>query len=37
LDVSLLRSTGWEPRVGLREGILSTVEWYRANRGAVRA
>jgi GDP-L-fucose synthase len=37
LDVSLLRSTGWEPRVGLREGIRSTVEWYRANRGAVRA
>ena len=37
LDVSLLRSTGWEPSIGLREGIRSTVEWYRANQGAVRA
>lgn len=37
LDVSLLRGTGWEPKVSLREGIQSTVEWYRANRAAVRA
>jgi GDP-L-fucose synthase len=36
LDVSLLRSTGWEPKVTLREGIRSTVDWYRANRAAVR-
>ncbi len=37
LDVGLLRSTGWEPKVSLREGIRSTVEWYRANRADVRA
>jgi len=36
LDVSLLRNTGWEPKVTLREGIQSTVDWYRANRAAVR-
>ncbi|AEV75393.1 nucleoside-diphosphate-sugar epimerase [Mycolicibacterium rhodesiae NBB3] len=36
LDVSLLRSTGWEPKVTLREGIRSTVDWYRANRAAIR-
>jgi len=36
LDVGLLRSTGWEPKVTLREGIRSTVDWYRANRAAVR-
>lgn len=31
LDVSLLRETGWSPRIGLREGISSTVDWYRRN------
>lgn len=36
LDVSLLRSSGWRSRVGLREGIASTVEWYHANRESVR-
>jgi GDP-L-fucose synthase len=36
LDVSLLRSTGWEPKVTLREGIQSTVDWYRTNRATVR-
>lgn len=29
LDVGRLRSLGWEPRIGLREGIQSTVAWYR--------
>jgi GDP-L-fucose synthase len=28
LDCSLLRSTGWEPRIGLREGISETYRWY---------
>lgn len=37
LDIDLLRSTGWESKVTLREGIRSTVEWYRANRATVRA
>jgi GDP-L-fucose synthase len=36
LDVGLLRSTGWEPKVTLREGIQSTVDWYRTNRATVR-
>lgn len=31
LDVSLLRSLGWEPRIGLRQGVAMTYEWYRAN------
>jgi dTDP-glucose 4,6-dehydratase len=25
-------SLGWRPRVGLREGLARTVEWYKANR-----
>ena len=31
LDVSRLRELGWEPQIGLREGIASTYEWYLAN------
>ena len=34
LDVSRLRALGWEPRIGLRDGIASTYEWYLANGGA---
>lgn len=37
LDVSLLRETGWSPRIGLREGISSTVDWYRKNLQHLRA
>ncbi|MBD5785287.1 GDP-L-fucose synthase [Cellulosimicrobium terreum] len=36
LDVSRLRATGWEPAITLQEGLGRVVEWYRANRGAVR-
>lgn len=36
LDISALRDAGWRPRIALREGIEATVEWYRANVGAVR-
>lgn len=36
LDVSLLRGAGWEPRVGLKQGIEQTVAWYRANKDAAR-
>lgn len=36
LDVSKLRSIGWEARIGLREGITSTVEWYRQHVGELR-
>jgi GDP-L-fucose synthase len=30
MDVSKLRDLGWQPRIGLREGITSVVELYRA-------
>lgn len=36
LDVSVLRAAGWEPQIPLRDGIASTVEWYRENVEAVR-
>ncbi|OZC78483.1 GDP-fucose synthetase [Rhodococcus sp. 06-418-1B] len=29
LDVSTLKASGWEPKIGLREGIASTIKWYR--------
>ncbi|MHB1345375.1 MAG: GDP-L-fucose synthase family protein [Thermoleophilia bacterium] len=31
LDVSRLRTLGWEPRVGLEDGIRRTYEWYLKN------
>lgn len=31
LDVTRLQERGWQPRIGLREGIHTTVEWYRTN------
>lgn len=36
LDVSTLRESGWTPRIGLREGIASTVEWYRTHVDSIR-
>jgi GDP-L-fucose synthase len=36
LDVSKLRDIGWESRIGLREGLASTVEWYREHVGELR-
>ena len=32
LDVSTLTGSGWQPRNGLREGLASTVAWYRDHR-----
>ena len=29
LDVAPLRASGWEPAIGLREGVAATVNWYR--------
>jgi GDP-L-fucose synthase len=29
LDVSRIRALGWEPEIGLREGIQQTYKWYR--------
>ncbi|KXF52012.1 GDP-fucose synthetase [Rhodococcus sp. SC4] len=37
LDVSNLHATGWSPNIGLREGIASTVSWYRDNVSALRS
>lgn len=36
LDVSTLRAAGWLPRIALRNGVETTVAWYRANADAVR-
>jgi GDP-L-fucose synthase len=36
LDVTKLRDSGWEPRLELREGIVSTVDWYRAHQDQLR-
>ena len=31
LNVDKVKSLGWEPKIGLREGIESTYEWYKAH------
>lgn len=36
MDVSRLRSLGWEPAIGLEQGIAEVVAWYRANRESIR-
>lgn len=36
LDVSLLQSAGWQPHVALRDGIGTTVAWYRDHADTVR-
>ena len=36
LDVTTLNEAGWRPSIGLREGLRSTVDWYRSNLGSVR-
>ncbi len=36
LDVSKLAGAGWTARVDLRDGIASTVAWYREHVGALR-
>lgn len=37
LDVSKLSSAGWSAKIGLDEGIRSTVSWYRANLASLRS
>lgn len=32
LDISRIRSMGWEPRIGLDEGITETLNWFLENR-----
>lgn len=36
LDVSKLRGIGWEARIGMREGLESTVAWYREHVDGLR-
>lgn len=36
LDVSMLTDSGWKPHIALREGIASTVKWYRENIDEIR-
>lgn len=36
LDVTKLHEIGWDAQIGLREGIASTVEWYRAHVDSLR-
>jgi GDP-L-fucose synthase len=37
LDVSMINELGWTSRIDLADGLRSTVDWYRVNRGNVRA
>jgi GDP-L-fucose synthase len=36
LDVSKLAEAGWTARIGLREGLESTVEWYHRHEDSLR-
>ena len=36
LDVSRLSALGWQPRIGLRDGIESTYRWFQANLEKMR-
>ncbi len=36
LDVSRLTTLGWQPRIGLAEGLASTYAWYGQHRDALR-
>ncbi len=31
LNIDKIKSLGWEPKIGLREGIEKTYEWYKKN------
>ncbi|MCL2454407.1 MAG: GDP-L-fucose synthase [Micrococcales bacterium] len=37
LDITRLTATGWQPKIGLDEGLTSTVAWYRQHRSQARA
>jgi GDP-L-fucose synthase len=36
LDVTKLKESGWTSKIDLRDGITSTVDWYRANVASIR-
>jgi GDP-L-fucose synthase len=31
LDVSRIQKLGWSPKISLRDGIQSTIDWYKKN------
>lgn len=35
LSIDKIQKIGWSPRIGFRDGIRSTVSWYRDNRGRI--
>jgi GDP-L-fucose synthase len=37
LDVAKLSEAGWSAKIGLEDGIRSTVEWFRANADLIRS
>jgi UDP-glucose 4-epimerase len=37
LDTARIRATGWRPKVTIRDGVLKTVEYLRANPNLVGA
>ena len=36
LDISRLKDLGWKPEISLKDGISSTIDWFRENRSKVR-
>ncbi|HBR99397.1 MAG TPA: GDP-fucose synthetase [Gammaproteobacteria bacterium] len=36
LDISRLKALGWEPRIGLRQGLHSAYDWFVGNQGQFR-
>ena len=36
MDVSRMKATGWEPKIGLREGIEATYDWFIESQGSIR-
>jgi GDP-L-fucose synthase len=37
LDVTKLAAAGWSSQISLEEGIMSTIEWFRANENSLRS
>lgn len=37
LDVSRLAELGWTSRIGLRDGLATTIDWFRAQQGVIRS